>query len=60
MSEFVEDTRISVEQLIKKIKPPDPIRTNGKRMVSLTKEEGYKELKIKEPKIAVSKGKLHM
>jgi hypothetical protein len=29
-------------------------------MVSLTKEEGYKELKIIEPKIEVSKGKLHM
>jgi hypothetical protein len=60
MSEFVEDTRIPVEQRIKKIKPPDPIRTDGKRRISLTNEEGYKELKIKEPKIVVSKEKLHM
>jgi hypothetical protein len=60
MSEFVEDTRIPVEALLKMIKPPDLVKTEGKKMVSLTKEEGFREAKIKEPHIAVSRKKLHI
>jgi hypothetical protein len=45
MADCVEDVRISVEDLLKKIKPPNIVHAEGKKMVSLKKENGFKETK---------------
>jgi hypothetical protein len=62
MVDCVEDIRISVEDLLKKIKPPDLVHAEGKKMVSLKKENGFKETKIKaDPKpLPVAKKRLTM
>jgi hypothetical protein len=62
MVDCVEDIRISVEDLLKKIKPPDLVHAEGKKMVSLKKENGFKDTKIKaDPKpLPVAKKRLTM
>jgi hypothetical protein len=62
MTDCVEDTRIPVEDLLKKIKPPDLAHAEGKKMISLKKENGFKETKIKaDPKpLPVAKKRLTM